>query len=94
MHQYNAGTLLEMIPNDIPESFPRSDQGNPYLMIDMEYSTKWPEAYAIPNQETSAVVEGLVSKFLRRSGVPLELHSDEGRNFESRLMQDFCNASG
>jgi hypothetical protein len=30
--------------------FPRSDQGNRYILISMDYFTKWQEAYAIPNQ--------------------------------------------
>jgi hypothetical protein len=27
----------------------------------MDYFTKWPEAYAIPNQEASTVMEALVT---------------------------------
>jgi transposase InsO family protein len=53
----------------------------------MDYFTKLPEAYAIPNQEASTVAEALVTNFLFRFGVPRELHSDQGCNFESRLMQ-------
>jgi hypothetical protein len=29
----------------------------------MDYFTKWPEAYAIPNKESSIVVEWLVANF-------------------------------
>jgi hypothetical protein len=32
----------------------------------MDYFTKWPEAYAIPNQEASAVAEVLVNNFYRK----------------------------
>jgi hypothetical protein len=53
----------------------------------MDYFTKWPEAYAIPNQEAATVAEGLVTNFFCHFGGPRELHSDQGRNFESRLMQ-------
>jgi hypothetical protein len=54
----------------------------------MDYFTKWPEAYAIPNQEAVTVAEDLMTNFFCRFGVPRELHSDQGRNFESRLMQE------
>jgi hypothetical protein len=50
----------------------------------MDYFTKWPEAYAIRNQKTSTVAEALVASF----GIPQELHSDQGRNFDSRLLQE------
>jgi hypothetical protein len=33
----------------------------------MDYYTKWPEAYAIPSQDTSIVAEGLVINFFDAS---------------------------
>ena len=57
-------------------------------MIIMDYFMKWPEVYTIPNQEASTVADALVTNFLRRFGIPMKLHSDQGRNFESRLMQE------
>jgi hypothetical protein len=44
MHQYNVGALFEKIAIDVAGSFPRSDQGDRYLLIAMDYFTKWPEA--------------------------------------------------
>jgi hypothetical protein len=51
MHQYNVGAPFERIAIDVAGPFPRSNQGNRYLLIAMDYFTKWPEVYAIPNQE-------------------------------------------
>jgi transposase InsO family protein len=53
----------------------------------MDYFTKWPEAYFIPDQEASTVTDILVTNFFCRFGIPRELHSDQGRHFESRLLQ-------
>jgi hypothetical protein len=94
MRQYNVGAPFERITIDIAGPFPRSDQGNRYLLITMEYFTKWPEAYAIHNQEAATVAEALVTNFFCRFGVPRELHSDQGRNFESRLMQELLERLG
>jgi transposase InsO family protein len=44
-------------------------------------------SYAIPNQEASTVAEALVANFL-------ELHSDQGRNFESHLLQEVLQRLG
>jgi hypothetical protein len=87
MHQYNVGAPFERIVIDVAGPFPRSDQGNQYLLFAMDYFTKWPEVYVIPNQEASTVAEALVRNFFCRFGIPLELHSDQGRNFESHLLQ-------
>ena len=60
----------------------------------MDYFTKWPEAYPIPNQEATTVAEVLVKELVSRFGVPVELHSDQGRNFESRVFQEMCRILG
>ncbi|KAJ8375546.1 hypothetical protein SKAU_G00061260 [Synaphobranchus kaupii] len=54
----------------------------------MDYFTKWPEAYAIPDQETESVVEALVQGMFSRFGTPSEL---QGRNFESRVFAAMCS---
>jgi hypothetical protein len=47
----------------------------------MDYFTKWPEPYAISNQEASMVAEALVINFFCRFSVPQELQSDQGHIF-------------
>jgi hypothetical protein len=60
----------------------------------MDYFTKSSEAYTLPNQEASTVAEALVTNFLWRFGIPRELHSDEGRNFEPGLIQKILQCLG
>jgi hypothetical protein len=60
----------------------------------MDYITKWPEVYAIPNQEASTIAETLVTNFFCRFGIPWELHSDQGHNFESHLLQEVLQRLG
>lgn len=49
---------------------------------------------AIPNQESKTVVDALVNNWVCRYGVPLELHSDQGRNFESAIFKEMCDVYG
>jgi hypothetical protein len=86
MHQYNVGAPFQRIAIDVASPFPRNDQGNRHLLIAMDYFTMRPEAYVTPNQEASTAAETLVTNFCR-FGVQRELHSDQGLNFESRLIQ-------
>ncbi|GFT72360.1 retrovirus-related Pol polyprotein from transposon 412 [Trichonephila clavipes] len=51
----------------------------------MDYFSKWPKAYPISDQETSPVAEVLVQHWISRFGVPLQLHSNQGRNFDSAV---------
>ena len=36
---------------------PVTESGNRHLVIAMDYFSKWPEAYALPNQEATMVVK-------------------------------------
>ena len=56
----------------------------------MDYFTKRPEAYALPDQSTATTAEKLVEERFARFGVPAELHSDQGRSFESQLLGEVC----
>jgi transposase InsO family protein len=60
----------------------------------MDYFTKWLEVYAIPNQKALTIAGALVTNFFCRFGIPRELHSDQGRNFESHLLQDILQRLG
>ena len=73
---------------------PESEKGNKYLLIVIDYFAKWPEAYPIPDQEATTVAEVLVREFIYRYGVPQELHSDQGRNFESAVFAGVCKLLG
>ena len=60
----------------------------------MNYFTKWPEAYPLQNQEAYTVATILLREFVCRFVTPLELHSDQGRNFESVVIKDKCKVLG
>ena len=87
---YNVGAPLERIAIDITGPLPKTDAGNRYVLLVADYFTKWTEAYAIPDQEAGTVAKKLVEEFVARYGVPREIHSDQGRNFESALFQEVC----
>ena len=59
----------------------------------MDYATKWPETFPVSNMLTEAVVEHLI-EVTTRLGVPHELLSDNGSNFISKVMQQFCMLMG
>ncbi|XP_060596675.1 protein NYNRIN-like [Ruditapes philippinarum] len=71
--------------------FPLSAQKNKYVLVIGDYFTRYMEAYAIPNQNAENVSHKLVMEFISRYGIPLELHSDQGRNFESDLFKEVLN---
>ena len=75
---------------DLVGPFPESDSGNSYIMVVADYFSRWMEAFPIPNQEASTVAEKLVDEIFLRFSAPEQLHSDQGRQFESQLMAEVC----
>lgn len=89
--KYIVGAPIERIAIDIMGPLVQSDCGNKYFFVAMDYFSKWPEAYALPNQEAKTVAGVLVNEFVCRFEVPLQLHSDQGTNFESAVFREMCN---
>ena len=78
---------LQRIAMDILEPLPETEQGNKYILVIGDYFTKWKETYPLPNMEAMTVARHLVGEFLCRFGIPEQLHSDQGRNFESGVIK-------
>ena len=89
-----AGYPLQIVAVDITGPFPESDNGNSYILVASDYFTRWTEAYAIPNQEATTVARKLVTELFCRFSPPEQLHSDQGRQFESELVHEVCKVLG
>lgn len=58
-------------------------------MVVCDYFTKLVEAY--PLFEYSAyVVDAPVTLFIYQYGMPYEIHTDQGADFESKLLKEVC----
>ena len=82
---------LQRVAMDIMGPLPETSRGNKYILVIADYFTKWSEAYPIPNMEAITVAKCLVNEFICRFGVPEQLHSDQGRNFESKVIKNICD---
>ena len=60
----------------------------------MHNFTKFVEAYPIPNMEAETVAKKLVNEYICRYGVMDQLHSDQGRQFESAVYQECMRLLG
>jgi hypothetical protein len=85
---------MERVAMDIMGPLPRSNKGNRFILVIGDYFTKWIEAVPMPNQVATTVAEALVTNFIARFGTPMEIHSDQGTNFESELLKEICTLLG
>ena len=79
----------QMIAMDFVGPLPETPAGNRHILVVTDAFSKYAEAIALPNQKATTTADALVEYFSRH-GIPAILHSDQGRNFESDLIQHLC----
>lgn len=65
---------------------PKTRQGNRYILVIGEHFTRWVEAYPIGDRTSNTIAEKLVRGFFLHFGIPLEIHIEQGRSFDSMLI--------
>merc|ERR1711893_296132 len=74
--------------------FPVTKAGNKCILVVGGYATKWLEAYLLLDHKAATVATCLVNNFISRFGIPRQIHSDQGRDFESSLFSQMCQLLG
>ena len=90
MQTYLSGEPIERVSVDILGPLPETQAGNKYILVLGDHFTKWMEAYLIPDHTADTVATYLVIEFICRFGIPLLIHTDQGRELESALFQQMC----
>ncbi|MCG8033048.1 MAG: DDE-type integrase/transposase/recombinase, partial [Candidatus Thiodiazotropha taylori] len=90
MQIVRSGFPMERLAIDILGELPLTNKGNKYILVISDYFTKWTEALPMANMEAVTVAKLLVEEIICRFGIPRTIHSDQGRQFESKLFQEMC----
>ena len=90
LHTIPAGYPMQVVAVDILGPLPEMPSGNKYILVAADYFTRWTEAYGIPNQEAVTVATKLVEEMFLRFSPPVQLHSDQGAQFESNVVANVC----
>ena len=69
---------------------PLTLDGNQYVVVFIDYLTKWVEAFAVADQTAETIARLFVEGVVCRHGAPQELLSDRGANFLSDLVSEVC----
>eukprot|EP00731_Ephydatia_muelleri_P011946 Em0006g840a len=85
-----AGYPMQIVSVDLMGPLPETEDGCKYVMVAVDCFTRWVEVYAIRNQEATTVAKKLVDEMFCRFSPPEQLHSDQGRQFESDLVKEIC----
>ncbi|KAI2647074.1 Transposon Ty3-I Gag-Pol polyprotein [Labeo rohita] len=80
----------EMLGVDIMGPLPRSTQQNEYLLVFVDYYSRWVEFFPLRNANAQSIALLLRKEILTRWGVPDFILSDRGAQFVSSLFQELC----
>ncbi|CAG2210223.1 unnamed protein product [Mytilus edulis] len=94
MENIRVGEPLERVAMDITGPFPITKFKNRYVLVLMDYFTKWVEAYPIPDMGSCTVARYFCKEFISRFGVPRIFLSDQGPCFGGEAFQQLCDLFG
>lgn len=80
---------FERIAMDLVGPLNKSARGHEYILVILDYATRYPEAIPLRNMASKTIAKELVHVFTR-VGIPKEILTDQGAPFVSKLMKDLC----
>ncbi|KAG2775472.1 hypothetical protein PC129_g18884 [Phytophthora cactorum] len=69
-------------------------RGNKYILVFVDYFTRWVEAFAVASLDTISFVDAMIEGVICRHGVQERLLSDCGSNFTSNLARSLYETLG
>ena len=88
-----ASRPLEILAVDFAK-FETASDGRENVLVLTDVFSKFTQAIPTRNQQAGTVAKVLVHKWFQRYGVPQKIHSDQGRDFESKLVKSLCELYG
>ena len=67
---------------------------NSYILLVVDYVSKWVEAIACPRNDANTVVGFIQRNILSRFGAPITIISDEGSHFANKLFAKLMSMYG
>src|SRR3954469_23425478 len=79
---------------DFVGPLPLTLQGNKYIIVAMDYMTKWPEARPVPQATAEETSRFIYKDIICRHGCPAKLLSDRGTHFNNQMVEKLLEKFG
>lgn len=89
LQSIQAERPFQFVCTDITE-LPLTSQGHKYVLVVQDHFTKYVNAFPMSDQKATTVAQLLCERYIPEHGVPEELFSDQGRQYESEIIQTVC----
>ena len=85
-----AGRPWQKVAIDLVGPMPATPRGNRWILVLTDHFTRWQDAIAIPDATAPVVAATLDERIFCYLGLPEQIHTDQGAQFESSLMAELC----
>ncbi|XP_024634522.1 uncharacterized protein [Medicago truncatula] len=70
---------------------PKASNGHRFILVAIDYFTKWVEAASYANVTKQVVVRFIKNNIISRYGVPNRIITDNGTNLNNNMMKELCD---
>ena len=88
--RFQVGELLQRMAIDVAGPLHETKQGNQYIIVLMDYLTKFVKMIPVPDRRAETCTKMLVTRVFAKVGLFRSLHSDQGCDFLSDLFSNTC----
>jgi hypothetical protein len=81
---------FEKIGIDFVGPLSRTEKGNRYILVAIDYLTKWVEAKALREATAKETAKFLYEEIICRHGCPKTIISDKGSHFKNTMIEELC----
>ncbi|KAL0540988.1 hypothetical protein IC582_021015 [Cucumis melo] len=92
LHMLTASWPFSMWDLDVIEPIePKASNGHRFILVAIDYFTKWVEAASYKSVTKKTVVKFIRKDTICRYGLPEHIITDNGKNLNNKLMEKLCN---
>ena len=88
-----ANNPMDLLCIDFMKVDPSKD-GKENVLVMTDAFSKFSVAVVTPNQQAKTVAKALVDKWFYVYGIPTRIHSDQGKSFDNKIIEQLCKIYG
>ena len=94
MGHVTVGRCWDRVAMDLLDLSVTSAKVNRYVLVMVDCFSRWTKACPLLDKTTLSVADAFFQYVVCRFGMPSVIHSDQGREFENKVMQALCLLCG
>ena len=94
MGHVTVGRRWDRVAMDLLDLSITSAKGNQYVLVIVDCFSRWTEACPLPDKTALSVADAFFQYVVCHFGMPSVIYSDQGREFENKVMQELCLLCG